>query len=69
LPTSSPITYTRAPVSIRITCDSCGSALQFLCEGVAGVAGYDTYNEYVCPACDKLGRARTPGPITSVRRA
>ena len=61
--TSPTINYSRASVRIAVTCESCGGAIDLLCEGVAGVAGYHTYHEYLCPTCDKLTRARTPGTI------
>ena len=31
------------------------------------MAGYETYNEYVCPLCRKLNRVKTPGQVISSR--
>jgi hypothetical protein len=59
--------YSPTPVRLRTTCESCHRALELECEGIAGMAGYETYNEYVCPHCRKLNRARTPGQVISVR--
>jgi len=59
--------YSPTPVRLRTTCESCHRALELECEGIAGMAGYETYNEYVCPHCRKLNRARTPGLVISVR--
>jgi hypothetical protein len=62
---SSTMNYSLTSVRVRTTCDSCHRAVELECEGIAGVAGYQTYNEYVCPNCRKLSRARTPGQIIS----
>ena len=64
---SSMLKYSRTSVRVRTTCDSCHRALELECDGMAGMAGYETYNEYVCPYCRKLSRARTPGQVVSAR--
>ena len=61
------VNYSRTAVRVRTTCESCHRALELECEGIAGMAGYETYNEYVCPRCRKLSRARTPGQVISAR--
>jgi len=63
----SAMNYSPISVSVRTTCESCHRPLELECEGIAGVAGYETYNEYVCPLCRKLNRARTPGQVISAR--
>jgi predicted RNA-binding Zn-ribbon protein involved in translation (DUF1610 family) len=62
---SSSMNYSLAAVRVRRLCDICHRTNDLDCAGIAGVAGYETYNEYVCPHCGKLTRARTPGRITS----
>ena len=37
--------YSSTPVCIRVSCDSCHTALELECEGIAGPAGYETYSE------------------------
>ena len=64
---SSLVNYSRTSIRVRTTCESCHRALELECEGIAGMAGYETYNEYVCPRCRKLSRARTPGRVISAR--
>ena len=59
--------YSLTTVRVHTTCDSCNKPVALECEGIAGVAGYETYNEYVCPHCRKLNRARTPGQVISAR--
>lgn len=61
------MSYSRSPVRVGATCGSCRGAIALLCEGTAGMAGYETYNEYVCPHCRKSSRARTPGHVISAR--
>ena len=48
-------------------CASCGGSVELDCEGISGYAGYQTYNEYLCPLCQKLNHARTFGAIVSTR--
>jgi len=48
-------------------CASCGGAVVLSCEGISGYAGYRTFNEYLCPHCQKLNHAHTFGAIVSVR--
>ena len=52
-----------------VPCGSCRREVELVCEGIAGVAGYETYQEYFCPYCRKLNRPRTPGHIISIRAA
>lgn len=59
------MTFSPTPVRVRRTCDNCHRAVELECEGIAGMAGYETYSEYVCPRCRKLSRAQTPGRIIS----
>lgn len=63
----STMTYSLTPLRVRTLCTSCDGVVELECEGIAGMAGYETYNEYVCPHCRKLNRARTPGRIVSAR--
>jgi phage FluMu protein Com len=63
----SSVTFSPKPVRVRRTCESCHRALELECEGIAGMAGYEAYSEYVCPRCRKLSRALTPGRIISAR--
>ena len=63
----SSITFSPKPVRLQKTCESCHRALELECEGIAGMAGYEAYSEYVCPHCRKLNRALTPGRIISTR--
>jgi hypothetical protein len=64
---SSTLKYSLTSVRVRTICESCHRALELECEGIAGMAGYETYNEYVCPLCRKLNRAKTPGRVISAR--
>ena len=66
---SSSMNYSLDAIRVRRLCESCHRATELDCEGIAGVAGYETYNEYVCPHCGKSSRARTPGRIISARPA
>jgi hypothetical protein len=50
-------------------CASCGEAVNLECEGVSGVAGYRTHNEYFCPHCRKQNHALTAGAIVAARAA
>jgi hypothetical protein len=59
----------RPTVQITVHCASCRRALELECEGLSGVTGYRTYNEYICPSCRKQNHALTPGAIVSVRIA
>ena len=63
----SSVTFSPKPVRVRRACESCHRALELECEGIAGMAGYEAYSEYVCPHCRKLNRALTPGRIISTR--
>ena len=63
------VSYLASAVSRSIACESCARAVELECEGIAGMAGYETYNEYVCPHCRKLNRVRTPGSVISARPA
>ena len=49
------------------SCQSCRHPVELECEGLAGVAGYRTHNEYLCPHCKKLNHALTSGAIVSAR--
>jgi hypothetical protein len=60
---------TALPIRMLVHCDSCRGAVELDCEGISGVAGYETFNEYSCPHCRKLNRPRTPGHILSIRAA
>jgi hypothetical protein len=57
------------PIRVVVQCESCRRAVELECEGISGVAGYETFNEYLCPHCRKLNRPRTPGHIISIRAA
>ena len=48
-------------------CKSCGETVELECEGVSGVAGYLTHNEYFCPLCRKQNHALTAGAIVAAR--
>jgi len=61
------VNYSPTSIRVRTTCESCHRALELECEGIAGMAGYETYNEYVCPLCRKLNRVKTPGQVISSR--
>jgi hypothetical protein len=63
------IVYAPSTVRVDVACESCRKRVALECEGIAGMAGYETYNEYICPHCRKLSRARTPGSVISVRPA
>jgi hypothetical protein len=54
-------------VFLTENCKSCGQSVELECEGVSGVSGYQTHNEYVCPHCRKQNHARTSGAIVSAR--
>ena len=60
---ASAVNYSPSPRRVAVTCDSCRRDVELQCAGIAGTAGYETYNEYFCPHCRKLNRARTPGRI------
>ena len=49
------------------SCGSCGHSVELECEGIAGVSGYKTHNEYFCPHCKKQNHALTSGAIVSAR--
>jgi hypothetical protein len=49
------------------TCKSCGNPVELECDGIEGVAGYRTHNEYLCPYCKKQNHALTSGAIASAR--
>jgi hypothetical protein len=63
------IRATALPLRMLVHCDSCRRPVELDCEGISGVAGYETFNEYFCPHCRKLNRPRTPGHILSIRAA
>ena len=63
------VNSTLAPIRLLVHCESCRRAVDLECEGLSGVAGYETFNEYFCPHCRKLNRPRTPGHIISIRAA
>lgn len=65
----SSVNYSLQPRRVEVSCSSCRRPVALQCAGIAGVAGYETYNEYVCPHCRKLNRARTPGRVISARSA
>jgi phage FluMu protein Com len=54
------------PVLLEVRCESCEGVVELACEGLSGTVMYQTYNEFLCPHCRKLNRARTPGHIISV---
>ncbi|HUF47334.1 MAG TPA: hypothetical protein VMM93_05915 [Vicinamibacterales bacterium] len=56
-----------AHVTARVSCSSCHSAIELECRGLPGFWGYQSYNEYHCPACGKQNHARTTGAIVSAR--
>ncbi len=51
------------PTRLEVHCTSCTRAVELECEGISGVSGYETYNEYFCPHCRKLNQPKTPGHI------
>ena len=52
----------------RIThCEKCRRLVELSCSGLGGTVMYETFNEYVCPACGGHNYARTPGNIVSAR--
>lgn len=53
--------------SVRVQCESCKGAVALDCEGLSGVASYETFQEFFCPRCRKVNRPRTPGHIVAVR--
>jgi hypothetical protein len=57
------------PTHVRVRCDSCHGAVELECQGLEGWWGYDSYNEYLCPHCDKKNQARCSGPILGARPA
>jgi hypothetical protein len=63
------VNATSSPVRVAVQCESCHRGVDLECEGVSGVAGYETYQEYFCPYCRKLNRPKTPGHILFVRAA
>ncbi len=60
---------TPSHVRIDVACTSCSRVVELTCEGVSGVAGYETFHEFFCPYCRKLNQPRTPGHILLVRAA
>jgi hypothetical protein len=60
---------TLVPVRLIVACESCKRPVELECEGIAGVAGYETFQEYFCPYCRKVNRPRTPGHIIAARAA
>lgn len=63
------VNATSSPVRVVVQCDSCKRPVELECEGLSGVAGYEIYQEYLCPYCRKVNRPRTPGHILLVRAA
>ena len=63
------VSYLASAVSRRVACESCTRAVELECEGIAGMAGDETYKAYVCPSCRTLNRVRTPGGVISARPA
>lgn len=57
------------PVVAIENCASCRGAVALTCEGISGYAGYRTFNEYLCPHCQKLNHTLTFGAIVSARAA
>ena len=60
--------FLSTPVRVQGTCENCHKPVDLECEGFAGPAGYATYNEFTCPHCGKITRARTPGAIIAAHR-
>jgi len=60
---------TPVPVRTLVLCTSCGRPVQLELAGTSGVAGYDTYNEFLCPHCRKVNFPRTAGRILAARVA
>jgi phage FluMu protein Com len=54
-------------VLVTERCSSCDGSVELDCEGISGYAGYQTYNEYLCPHCQKLNHALTFGVILAAR--
>jgi hypothetical protein len=65
----SEVNFSPTPTRVRVTCENCQKPIELDCEGLAGPAGYETYNEFFCPHCNGLCRARTPGTILTVHKA
>jgi hypothetical protein len=63
------VNFSPTPTRLQVTCDNCRKPIDLDCEGLAGPAGYATYNEFDCPHCGKLCRARTPGAIIAVTKS
>ena len=60
--------FTLTPARVLTTCESCKRPVELECGGFAGPTGYPTYNEFSCPHCRKISRARTSGAILAVHK-
>jgi hypothetical protein len=61
-----------SPVRIVVSCTSCNRPVELELEGTLGVAGYDTFNPFHCPALPEAesaphGRAHPGGARDRVR--
>lgn len=57
------------PVIVRAHCASCHKPVDLACKGYDGFWGYPSYNEYICPHCEKRNVALSAGTILSARGA
>ena len=55
------------PVTRVARCEKCRRLLELSCAGLGGTVLYETFNDFLCPACGGHNYARTPGNIVSVR--
>jgi hypothetical protein len=69
LTTSPPAWADVVPVVRLVHCGACARPIELSCAGLGGTVMYETFNEYICPACGARTYARTPGNIISARAA
>lgn len=58
----------RARVILTARCANCGGGVELECEPLPRYQGYHTYNEYICPHCQKHDVHRTTGAIVAARK-
>jgi hypothetical protein len=54
-------------VVVPARCASCDRSVELECRRPDGFWVYDSYNEYICPHCQKHNVALCPGTIVSAR--
>ena len=58
-----------AHVFLKVRCTSCRRPVELECKGLDGFWGYQSYNEYICPHCEKRNSQLCSGTIVGAQPA